>query len=130
MVLIFKFLYLFIAFIAAPVCLVWGWIRWLHHKQLLSFLAKLSFIAFLLATASAILVIISMIYARTSNSILFFDTTYYHFVIAGYWLSGAGLVLSLVGIWRTSPVRAQALVCAVGTLLYWFAIGGSISPIH
>jgi hypothetical protein len=129
-VLVFKLLYLFITFIAAPVCLLWGWIRWAHHRQLPSFLAKLSFIAFLLATASTILVIVSMIYTRTSDAFLFFDTTYYHFIIAGYWLSGVGLVLTLVGIWRKGPVRVHALICTLGTLLYWLAIGGTVSPIH
>jgi hypothetical protein len=105
---------------AIPVGLIWGWVRWWKQGIKGGLLPILSLIGFSLATASALLGISTDIYARAIGGFPAYDPTLLSIYRYGALVSLAGIVFSLVGIWKPGAVRWHALACGVGTLLYWF----------
>ena len=105
--------------VAVPILILWGWVRWLKDKNPRTISSTLSLLGFSLATASALLVPVTHLYARFVRSFPFHDPTLMRIFACGCLLSSAGIVFAIGGSGRRGPVRWLAPVCAFGTLLFW-----------
>src|SRR5215467_304484 len=101
-----------------PMMLVWGWVRWAKRKPPLTRSAVLAIAGFSLATASAFLAIASTVYARAIGGFPYYDPRLLRIYWCGLLLSVAATVLAIGGLWRPSPLRWHAPVCAFGTLVF------------
>jgi hypothetical protein len=100
--------------------MTWGWVRWARHKNPITLLSILSLIGFILATASESLAIMMVIYAHVRGGFDFYDPTLMKIYAVGTLLSLVGLILAIIGVWRPNSLRWHALICTIGTLLYWY----------
>jgi hypothetical protein len=82
----------------------------------------LSFAGFTLSTASALLAVASAIYGHFIGGFPYYDPRLLKIYFWGLIVSLAALLLGLTGVWRPSALRWHALICAFGTLVYWFAM--------
>lgn len=105
------------AYVALPVVLVAGWVQWARQWQIRSTWPSLT--GFSLGTASALLAVGSMLYARAVGGFPFYDPSLLRIYRWGLLLSLAGLVFGAVGLRWAGPVRWYAPAAAVGTLLFW-----------
>lgn len=109
-----------------PGVMVWGWVRWIRREETRTLWLTMSRIALASASASALLVFASILYAR---SIPGYNSSYpdpLPLVI----INRSGAVLSLVatataigGAITPNLLRWHALVGALGVLLFWLAAG-------
>jgi hypothetical protein len=104
-------------YVALPAVLVVGWVRWVHRGQIGRTWPSLA--GFSLGTASAMLAVGAMVYARAAGGFPFYDPALLRIYRWGLLLSVAGLVFAVVGVRRSGPVRWYAPAAAVGTLLFW-----------
>jgi len=104
-----------------PALIVWGWVRWARRKQPRELFAVLSLVAFVLATASAVLATSSVLYARAIGGFPFYDPRLMRIFRWGFLLSLGALGFAIGGVWRPSALRWHALVCAIGTAFFWVA---------
>lgn len=81
----------------------------------------LSLAGFAFATASELLGISTGIYAHISGGFATFDPTLMKIYAWGTLLSFVEVIFATAGLWRSSSIRWHALVCAIGTLMYWLA---------
>ncbi|MGA2650126.1 MAG: hypothetical protein ABSF28_06375 [Terracidiphilus sp.] len=109
-----------LSFLALPLVMVWGWLRWVKRNEPSTLLSTLFVVGFGLATTSELLAISMVLYARISGGFGFYDPVLMRIYAAGMMLSLVGLALAVVGLWRASPLRWHAIVCTAATLLYWF----------
>jgi hypothetical protein len=110
------------AYVALPAVLVVGWVRWVRRRQIGS--AWPSLTGFSLGTASALLAVGSMLYARWVGGFHFYDPTLLRIYRWGALLSVAGLIFGAVGLRWSSPLRWYAPATATGMLLFWLAMAG------
>lgn len=108
-----------VAFLSFPVVMTWGWMRWKRRKRPMTLISALSLIGFVLATTSELIAIAMVIYARITGGFGFYDPTLMRIYVTGMLLSGFGLILAIAGAWKPSSLRWHALVCTLGTLVYW-----------
>lgn len=108
-------------YIALPAVMIWGWVRWSKYTKPRTTFSTLSLIGFTFATASGLLAISAMLYARVAGGFSFYDHSLLRIYRWGALLSVAGMVFAITGLWRPSPLRWHAPVCAVGTLALWLA---------
>jgi|SRR5271169_667585 len=108
-------------YVALPAVMTWGWVRWWKRTQPRTPFSILSLIGFTLATASGLLAISAMLYARAVGGLPFYDPLLLRIYRWGALLSLSGIVFAVIGVWRPSPLRWHAPACAIGTLLFWFA---------
>ncbi len=111
----------FSAILVLPAVMIWGWMQWARRKEKVTLLLALSLVGLSLATASELLGISTGVYARVSGGFATFDPTLMKIYAWGTLLSLVGLIFATAGVWRPNSIRWHALVCAVGTLLYWLA---------
>jgi hypothetical protein len=115
-----------LAYLVTPTMLVWGWARWITQRpRLWTIASNLSFVGFLLATASALYGLWMIGYGGAGG----FLTSYpnyspdygllYRFIRRGAVLSLLGTLFAIGSVWRRGPVRWQAPASAVGTLAFW-----------
>lgn len=104
-------------YVALPTVLVAGWVRWVRRRQIGRTWPSLA--GFSLGTASAVLAIGAMVYARAVGGFPFYDPSLLRIYRWGLLLSLAGLIFGAVGLRWSGPVRWYAPVAAVGTLLFW-----------
>jgi hypothetical protein len=102
------------------VVLIWGWMRWWKQDKKCSLIPIMSLIGFALASASALLSIFTSIYAKAIGGFPFDDPILFRIYWYGLLISLSGIVFSVAGIWRANALRWHAIVCAVGTLMFWF----------
>jgi hypothetical protein len=116
------FVFLFvIAYLVSPFSLIWGWVRFRRQAwPRCAMLPALTFSAFVLASASALLAFGSAIYAQFHN-FPFYDPLLMRIFRTGFFLSLSGLLLGVIGIWRSSPLRWHAPVSAFATAVFWLA---------
>jgi hypothetical protein len=107
-------------YIALPFVAAWGWIRWTRCSRTHSLSSVLSLISFIFATFSIFLAISSFIYAHMIRGFPFYDPLLMRIYAFGTLLSVLGIMFSLGGIWRPSPLRWHAPVCSIGMLFFWF----------
>jgi hypothetical protein len=115
----FGVLYVIAINIVLPAVMIWGWVRWTKREKQWTVLSILSLIGFVLATASGLLAISSFLYSRAIGGFPFFDPLLLKIYSWGALLSAAGIIFAMVGVLRPGPVRWHALVCAMGTLIFW-----------
>jgi hypothetical protein len=77
-------------------------------------------IGFVLATASAVLAVSTVIYAHHIGGFPYYDPRLLRIYRWGALLSLTGMAFALGGVWRRGPLQWLAPVCTFGTLLYWF----------
>jgi hypothetical protein len=104
---------------ALPALVIVGWVRWVGRRQAGD--TWLSLTGFSLGTASALLAMGTMLYARSIGGFPFYDLALFRIYRSGLLLSVSGLIFAVVGLRRSSPVRWYAPAVAAGTLLFWLA---------
>lgn len=105
------------AYIAVPILVVHGWIRW--EQQGHAPASKLSFIGFVLGSVSAGLAIASAIYVVVRGGFRFYHPVLLVIFGAGLIISFMGLVSSLGGISQKNSLRWHAPVLTSLMLLLW-----------
>jgi hypothetical protein len=105
-------------YMALPVAMVLGWVRWVKRAQPRMLFSTLSLIGFALATASGLLAISSVLYAHAVG-FRFYDPLLLRIYRWGGLLSVAGIVFGVSGAWRSNSLRWYAPGCALGMLLFW-----------
>jgi hypothetical protein len=105
-------------YVVLPGMFVWGWIRWSNDTSPRTIISNLSLSGFFLATASALLAIITAIWALV-RPFPFYDPTLLKIFGLGSLLALLAICASLVGIWRKNALRWPALACGVGMLAFW-----------
>jgi hypothetical protein len=111
--------YAVIIWFGVPAAIIWGWARWSIQKKKLTTLSAFSLAGFIMATASAILAIVSVAYANMGGDFAFFDPRLLRIYYWGGILSLAGILFGLVGVWRGNSLRWHAPLCAFGMLVFW-----------
>jgi hypothetical protein len=109
---------LILAAFAAPVILIWGWIRWAKRKEVGTASSILSLAGLALSTISALLALSTSAFARF-HPFGFYDPTLMRIMRWGILLSFCGCLFALGGIWRKNPLRWHAPLCGLGTLAIW-----------
>ncbi|WP_047492279.1 hypothetical protein [Terriglobus sp. TAA 43] len=111
-----------VVYVILPVVIIAGWVRWAQRRQAGETGGAWPSVAGLaLGTASTLLAIGAMLYARSVVGFPFYDPVLLRIYRCGLLLSLAGLVFGAVGLRWSGPVRWYAPVAAVGTLLFWLA---------
>jgi hypothetical protein len=105
------------AYVALPALIIVGWVRWVRRRQTGG--TWLSLVGFSLGTASALLAVGAMLYARAAGGFPFYDPSLLRIYRWGLLLSVTGLIFGAVGLRWSSPVRWYAPAAAAGTLLFW-----------
>lgn len=111
-----------LGWIAWPVSLIWGWVRWLMEPKQRNLTSILSLIGFVLASASALLAVSSMIYAQEIHGFRYYDPLLLKIFRAGGLISVAGIVFGIGGVWRKNSLRWQSPVAALGALAFWLGM--------
>jgi hypothetical protein len=114
-------LFVVVVYIALPVAMIWGWVRWIKRREPRTAFSTLSLISFTLGTASGLLAISATLYARAVGGFSFYDPSLMKAYRWGALLSLAAMVFAIIGLWRPSSLRWHAPVCAAGTLVFWLA---------
>jgi hypothetical protein len=108
-------------YLGLPTAIVAGWLHWRRRRQQRTAFSTLSLIGFALATASALLAVSSMVYAQSAH-FAYYDPLLLRIFGWGGLLSLSGIVFGICGAWRPSSLRWYAPACALGMLLFWFAM--------
>jgi hypothetical protein len=95
-------------YVALPGAIVSGWVHWAGCKHQLKVPSALSRIGLMLATASGLLAISSLVYALVIHGFRCYDPTLLRIFRWGGLLSLSGMVLGIGGIWQPSPLRWYA----------------------
>lgn len=121
-----------LGYLITPILIVWGWVRWIKEgPRLWTIASTLSFVGFLLATASALYGLWTIGYGAeggfiTSHGYLPNYGLFYRFVRRGAILSVLGFAFAICGVWRRSVVRWQAPATAVGTFACWLLLASTL----
>jgi hypothetical protein len=107
-----------LAYIVAPVSLIWGWARWIKEPKSWSFPSLISFVAFVIASASSALGLVTIIVGMWGVFEERYDG-FYRVVDFGTIISLLGNFVAIGGIWRRSPLRWHALASAAASLGFW-----------
>jgi len=102
-----------------PLLLIWGWIRWSKDRNPRTIPTTLSLVGFTLSSSSALLALLTALYARFIRSFPFYDPTLMKIYGYGSLLSVAGLLFGIAGVWRRGPLRWLAPACSIGMLAFW-----------
>jgi hypothetical protein len=107
-----------LGFLVSPVMLVWGWVRWVKLPRPGTIVSVLSLIGFILATASALLAVLTTAYAQIHH-FPYYDPLLLRIFRWGVLLSLCGIVFGISGVWRPSSLRWHAPVSGLGMLAFW-----------
>src|SRR6266849_6435770 len=107
-----------VAYLAAPVLLIWGWLRWIKLPILRSTPSILSLIGFVLATVSGLIAASTLAYAQI-HRFPFYDPLLLRIFRLGALLSTGGLAFGLAGVWRPSSLRWHAPASGFAMLTFW-----------
>jgi hypothetical protein len=108
-----------VGFLASPVMLVWGWIRFAKLPNLGTGGSIFSLIGLILATASAVLAVSSIAYAVTIRGFPYYDPRLMRIFRWGIFLSLGGILFGTVGIGPRTSARWHAPVPGVCILVFW-----------
>jgi hypothetical protein len=106
-------------YLSTPVVLFMGWRRWLRRPSPQSLLSLLSLAGFVLASASAVLAIGTVLCSLTTGGFRFYDPTLLKLYRSGLLLGLGGLVFALVGVWNRNSLRWHAPALSLSMLLLW-----------
>jgi hypothetical protein len=107
-------------FLAAPVSLIWGWVRWANRSAKTGNAAILSFAGLLFATTSALLAGAAILYSFWIGGFPHYDPRLLKIYFFGIVLSLPAITLSALGAARKSVLRWHALGSSAGMFLFWF----------
>jgi hypothetical protein len=107
-----------LAYIVAPISLIWGWARWARRPKSWSIPSLISFAAFIAASASAALGLLTIIVGISGVFERHYDV-FYRVVDLGMLISTIGILAAIGGIWRRNALQWHALASAVATLGFW-----------
>ena len=110
-----------IGYLASPVILIWGWLRWVNRPRLWTAPSISSFAGFILGTTSALLALASIAYAQMHH-FPYYDPLLVRIFSYGALLSIGGVVLGIGGVWRPSSLRWHAPVSGACMLVFWIMI--------
>jgi hypothetical protein len=108
-----------IGFLALPIMLAWGWIRFAKLPRLGTVGSVLSLIGLILATASAALAVSSIGYAVVIRGFPYYDPRLMRIFRWGIFLSLGGIVLGTGGIGKRTSPRWHVPVSGVCMLVFW-----------
>jgi O-antigen ligase len=108
-----------IGFLASPIMLAWGWIRFAKLPRLGTVGSVLSLIGLILATASAALAVSSIGYAVVIRGFPYYDPRLMRIFRRGTFLSLGGIVLGTGGIGKRTSPRWHVPVSAVCMFVFW-----------
>ena len=106
-------------YIAMPVVLVLGWVRWSRCTKPRTVFSTLSLIGFTLATTSGLLAIVTIFYAFAIG-FPYYDPLLLRIYRWGLLLSLSGFLFAISGVWRSNPLRWHAPAGAMGMFVFWF----------
>jgi hypothetical protein len=106
-------------YVVLPAAIIGGWIRWVRRRAPETRFSLVSLVGFSLSTCSALLALISLIYAHAIGGFPYYDPRLLRFYRWGGVLSDAGLILGIIGCWRRNSLRWYAPLCALGMSLFW-----------
>ena len=116
----FLVLLVILGYLISPISVVWGWVRFARHEwHRRRVLPMLTLGGFVLATASALLAFGAVSYAQFHH-FPYYDPLLMKIFGTGFLLSFGGLLLGMVGIWRSSSLRWHAPIAAIATAAFWF----------
>jgi hypothetical protein len=107
-----------VGYLAAPVSLIWGWLRWQKLPMPRTAPSILSLTGFVLATVSGLLAVSTIAYAQI-HRFPFYDPLLLRIFRWGALLSAGGLVFGLAGVWRPSSLRWHAPASGFAMLIFW-----------
>lgn len=107
-----------LGYVVSPVFFVWGWMRFAKNEKPNGVLPIVTFVGFVLATASASLGAVSVAYAQV-HAFRSYDPLLMKIFRTGLLLSCGALLLGLMGIWRPSSLRWHTPTSAVATAAFW-----------
>jgi hypothetical protein len=113
------FTLLLASYVAVPVLIVWGWIRYSSERDKLKAFSLISFAGFALATTSGLLVVGTSIFAQMIGGFVHYDQRLKWVFRLGILFTVASIVPSLIGIWRKNPLRWHAPACSIGMAVIW-----------
>lgn len=103
------------AYVCVPVAFISGWVRWPRWRGPWSGVTALSSLGFLTGTGSVLLAVAALAH----GSWRYYDSRLLKIYGVGMLISLVGLVLSLIGSFRKSHLRWQALLLSAGMLVLW-----------
>jgi hypothetical protein len=113
-------------YVGVPSVMVWGCVRWIRRTQARTVSSVLSLLGLVFATASALLVVSAILYARSIPGYGFSSPDPPALIViirSGVGFSLAATVTAVGGAWRPNLLRWHSLIAALGTLFFWFAAG-------
>jgi hypothetical protein len=108
-----------IGYLASPIVLIWGWMRWVKLPKPRTLTSILSLIGLILATASALLAVSLIAHAVVLGGFPYYDPRAMRIYRWGMLLSLAAIVFGIGGIWRPSSLRWHAPVSGICMLIFW-----------
>ena len=107
------------SYVLVPIGIIWGWARFIARREAPSTFSIISCIGFGFATASAVLVAGTALYANAVGGFVSYDPRLKQVFRLGILLTAASVVTSLIGIWRKNPLRWFAPACSAGMTVIW-----------
>ena len=113
-----------VAYVGTPAVLILGWVQWFRRPKQGAF-SLLSLISFVVGTASALLAIGVILYAREIEGFPYHDPRLMRIFRLGFLLSLGGIVVALGGVWRRNTLRWYAPCLSLGMLMLWLVWSSS-----
>ncbi|HEY6971825.1 MAG TPA: hypothetical protein VJA94_21620 [Candidatus Angelobacter sp.] len=106
------------AMITVPIFTIWGWARFFNGAEFRTPASKVSLTGFSIATASAVLAIMTVAVAMV-RPFPFYDPLLLTIYMIGLLLSLTAFIVGLFGLARPNPWRWHAPLCGIGMLIFW-----------
>jgi hypothetical protein len=111
-----------LGWLVAPASLIWGWVRWLGRPKRWTITSFLALFGFLLAMASALVAICSILYSEAIGGFPFYDPLLMKIIRIGSLLAVSGFVAGLGGVWRPNSLRWLTPISALGMFAFWIGV--------
>lgn len=121
MLLLFTVLFGF-AYVLTPVLTALAWLRWSRSPRRLLPRTRLSLISLGLATFSFLLGTVALAFS-VHNGFLTLSARLAHLYDVGLIVAAVALVIGLVGLRDSNPLRWQAPTISLGCIFLWFLAG-------
>jgi hypothetical protein len=112
-----------IVFVLVPALMVWGWRGYAKNPKNWSVPSICSLSGLALATFSSLFAIMFLLHAPSMNGGIWIFDRWANFFASGILFNLVAIVFGVFGLLKRNPLRWRALVCAVITFPFWFAVG-------
>jgi hypothetical protein len=102
-----------------PALMIWGWARWFKVPGEKTLSSKLALGGFVFANISVLIGLSALLFAHNTSGSPVLNPWLLRLYSFGLVASVLGVLLSLAGLRRSSPLRWPGLLCAGGILLFW-----------